>query len=368
MTHEKDRPLITFFLLAYNIEAFIREAINSTFAQTYSPLEIIISDDCSTDRTFDIIREMTANYHGPHIVRVNRNPKNLGICGQVNKIMELAHGELVIHGDGDDISLPKRAQVIYEAWESSGRRAGSIYSAYTLIDETGKIIDESSSAGRGNGSRFSAAVTDPYEFVSWRSKVVFGCTMAWSSNVFETFGKLPSQIISVNEDFVIGFRSVLLRSVIYIKEPLVRYRRHGSNVSAGNLNCLSIDNDSFNVIEEKRLRINTRFAIAFAALAYDLQTAREKGLVTTDEFQKLNREITRQRDVLQMMIRCIQSPGLSASGTLCRLLFKGGGPRTFIRLLPRLLPLSVFRASTIVINRFRRRLSPQTLNTRMNGG
>jgi glycosyltransferase involved in cell wall biosynthesis len=356
MTHQKNRPLVTFLLLAYNNEAFIREAVNGAFAQTYFPLEIIISDDGSTDRTFDIIQEMAANYRGPHLVYINRNPENLGTCAHVNRVMELVRGDLVIYSHGDDISLPERTQVIYEAWESSRHKAGSIYSAYTLIDEAGNIIGESLSAGRGNGARFSSQVADPYEFVSWRSKVVFGCTMAWSSKVFETFGKLPSHINNVNEDFLLGFRSVLLRSVTYIKEPLVRYRRHGNNVSAGNLEGLSMDKASFKVTEEKRLRTYTRFASAFAALACDLQTARDKGLVTADEFPKLNREITRQREMLQMTIRCIRSPGLSVFGTLCQLLHRGAGPRTIMRLLPRLLPLPLFRASKIVANHFRRRL------------
>jgi len=52
MTNTK--PLITFALFAYNQERFIREAVQGAFSQTYSPLEIIMSDDCSKDRTFDI--------------------------------------------------------------------------------------------------------------------------------------------------------------------------------------------------------------------------------------------------------------------------------------------------------------------------
>ena len=44
-----DRPLVTFALFAYNQEKYIREAVEGAFAQTYAPLEIILSDDCSTD-------------------------------------------------------------------------------------------------------------------------------------------------------------------------------------------------------------------------------------------------------------------------------------------------------------------------------
>lgn len=57
---DQDRPLVTFALIAYDQERFIREAVEGAFSQTYSPLEIILSDDCSSDRTFEIIKDVAA--------------------------------------------------------------------------------------------------------------------------------------------------------------------------------------------------------------------------------------------------------------------------------------------------------------------
>lgn len=103
-----DQPLVSFTLLAYNQERFIREAVEGAFSQTYSPLEIILSDDCSKDRTFEIMQEMAATYKGPHKIVLNRNPKNLGVGRHYNKVMELTSGEIVELAAGDDISLPWR--------------------------------------------------------------------------------------------------------------------------------------------------------------------------------------------------------------------------------------------------------------------
>jgi glycosyltransferase involved in cell wall biosynthesis len=64
-----DRSLVTFALFAYNQEKYIREAVEGALAQTYEPLEIILSDDCSSDRTFETMREMAATYDGPHQVK-----------------------------------------------------------------------------------------------------------------------------------------------------------------------------------------------------------------------------------------------------------------------------------------------------------
>src|SRR5690606_9493062 len=97
MTHESthERPLVTFALFAYNQENYIREAIEGAFAQTYEPLEIILSDDCSTDQTFEIMQEVVLGYNGPHKVCVRRNEVNLGLAGHINSILAQAEGEFI---------------------------------------------------------------------------------------------------------------------------------------------------------------------------------------------------------------------------------------------------------------------------------
>jgi len=87
-----DRPLVTFALFAYDQERYIREALEGAFAQSYQPLEILLSDDCSTDRTFDIMREMAAAYAGPHRIRLYRNPTNLGVAGHADVRVQRAQG------------------------------------------------------------------------------------------------------------------------------------------------------------------------------------------------------------------------------------------------------------------------------------
>ena len=116
---DRENPLITFALFAYNQEQIVHQAIEGAFSQTYSPLEIILSDDCSSDRTFEIMERMTSAYQGPHKVILNRNQKNLGIGRHYNKIMEMAHGEIKVGAAGDDISLPERTQITWEVFRDN---------------------------------------------------------------------------------------------------------------------------------------------------------------------------------------------------------------------------------------------------------
>ena len=142
-----DRPLVTFAIISFNHERFIAEAVESALAQTYSPLEVIISDDFSKDATFTIIEKIVANYTGPHKVIIHRNPRNLGLAGNVNKVWELSSGELVVFQGGDDISLPHRTSRLVEAWAARTPRPDLVYSGVVFIDEEGKVISANAVSG-----------------------------------------------------------------------------------------------------------------------------------------------------------------------------------------------------------------------------
>ena len=112
----EEKPLLTYCLVTYNQEKYVRESVLSAFAQTYSPLEIVLSDDCSTDRTFEIMRELAAGYRGPHRIILNRNERNLGLGMHASKVWgELSSGRWLIGAAGDDISLPERAEAVARA-------------------------------------------------------------------------------------------------------------------------------------------------------------------------------------------------------------------------------------------------------------
>ena len=96
----------TVVVTGYNQEAFIREAIMGALAQDQDRLEIILSDDGSSDRTYAIMQTEANSYRGSHTVILNRNPHNLGIVHHVNRLFELASSEFIIFCHGDDISLP----------------------------------------------------------------------------------------------------------------------------------------------------------------------------------------------------------------------------------------------------------------------
>src|SRR5215203_4959086 len=94
-------PRASLLFLAYNQERYVEGAARSCLAQQSEPLQIVFSDDASSDRSHDILRAIAADYRGPHGVVVRRNETNLGITGHYNRLMDASCGELLITAAGD---------------------------------------------------------------------------------------------------------------------------------------------------------------------------------------------------------------------------------------------------------------------------
>ena len=90
---------------AYNEEATISESIESILSQTYSYWELIIIDDCSTDRTAAVIKRYCDK---DHRISIHKNSQNLGLAESLNKGISLAKGPYIARMDADDLSLPNR--------------------------------------------------------------------------------------------------------------------------------------------------------------------------------------------------------------------------------------------------------------------
>ena len=207
--------MVTFALFAYNQEKYIREAVEGAFSQTYAPMEIILSDDSSSDRTFDIMKELASSYQGPHTIRCNRNTPNLGIARHVNLINEMAQGELIVVAAGDDISVSERTATIVNAYLNSKRKSHYFYSVVQKINEAGEPLELAQSPGGVNAH--SKLLTGLSSF-----PLAIGAGQAWTKKLATTFRPLLSHVWA--EDQVLGLRGRLLGDIGFIDAALVHYR------------------------------------------------------------------------------------------------------------------------------------------------
>lgn len=212
----EDLPLVTFALFAYNQEQYIREAVEGAFAQTYEPLEIILSDDCSSDRTFEFMEEMARKYRGPHSIKLNKGKSNRGLSGHINSVISISNGEFIVVAAGDDISYPTRAEVLVDKWLDSSRRIMALQSGYRDIDQNSKALK--------THECYMHDCEPKLETFARHNYFIVGSTAAYDRRVFSEFLPLDSNVI--HEDRVLPFRALLLGGELgYVNECLVDYRR-----------------------------------------------------------------------------------------------------------------------------------------------
>lgn len=215
-------PLATFIVVAYNQESYIREAIEGAFSQTYTPLEIILSDDCSTDKTFKIMQEMAFMYQGSHLLKVRSTKHNQGTFNHVLECISEAQGDLIILAAGDDISHPQRTALIVDEWIQTQSMA--LYSDFVVINTNSeKILNKINNKPFHNELRHWFAQEKNIAFIH-------GAISAYDKQMFSYLPKSDSVIYS--EDVIFSFVINLKKlKFSHIKKDLVSYRQHENAIS-----------------------------------------------------------------------------------------------------------------------------------------
>ena len=130
-------PRVSIVLAAFNQERFVEQAVKAVFAQDYGNLEIVLSDDASSDSTYEIMEHLTESYSGPHEVILNRTAGGNGILAHFYSAVAKSTGRLIVGAAGDDISYPHRVSCLVNLWQES--QADAIFSSFDYIDEDGDI-------------------------------------------------------------------------------------------------------------------------------------------------------------------------------------------------------------------------------------
>ena len=220
--NSSDYPLVTFALFSFNQERYIKEAIESAADQNYRNMEILLSDDCSTDSTFKIISDFFSNYRGPHKLTINRNDENLGLVRHFNKIVAAANGEIIVVAAGDDISLYDRVSKTVDVLSTS---PDAMFLSFTdtTIDSEGAIIKKPLAA-----EKFQKLTIDDY--LAGSLLPVTGASRGYRKKVFSTFGDLNENCMT--EDTTSLLRSLMCGHGYVSTASGILYRRHGKNLSA----------------------------------------------------------------------------------------------------------------------------------------
>ena len=116
---DKEGPLVSICMLAYNIEQYIADAIEGVLAQKTSfPFELVIGEDCSQDSTRVICEEYQNRY--PDLIRLLDTEINYGIAANYSRTWEHSRGKYIAICDGDDIWIdPNKLQIQVDILEKN---------------------------------------------------------------------------------------------------------------------------------------------------------------------------------------------------------------------------------------------------------
>ena len=211
-------PLVSIVIANYNSEKYINETLNSLFIQSYSNIEIILIDDCSTDGSVDLINHWKSQKLKN--IELILNARNLG--GGVTKLigLEKAKGEIVGFVDCDDY-LHERAVEMMVATHLKFDKVGLVYSDAFEVDSIGKI------KGLLNKSRelkVCETILDgdcAFHFATWKRRYYELCFNGFSSK------------FNIAYDLDLYYKLEEVSDVMYIDQPLYYYRIHGNNLSIG---------------------------------------------------------------------------------------------------------------------------------------
>ena len=216
-----EAPPVTVVLLCFNYERYIDEALNGVFAQTYRPLDIIILDDCSSDRSAEIIEARLAQRGNPPNIRFVRNQRNM--VHPVPGILGMIKGRFVIVVSADDVMLPHMVERLVQTW---------LQQKVSLVTANALYIDEKSNFLGRTFRPVGLPADDSFETLArdGGNACCFGAAMGFERAIYETFGWPPTDFLETG-DIILPFYAYLLGGARFVHEPLLKYRVHSRNAS-----------------------------------------------------------------------------------------------------------------------------------------
>jgi glycosyltransferase involved in cell wall biosynthesis len=210
-----EQKLVSIAMATYNGAKFLSRQLDSIYAQTYRPLEVVVTDDCSDDETLTILEE----YRSRHGLRVVSNPTRLGFMKNFEKAISLCSGEYIALSTQDDIWLPHKIERLV----SSIGKTSLICSDVSLIDERDAVMVQSLQRALHIPVPQTENQFTTLAFLDY----VRGCTSMFQRSLMSR--ALPIPEAAMSHDWWLGICATRMRGVTYLSEQLTLYRRHSSN-------------------------------------------------------------------------------------------------------------------------------------------
>lgn len=218
------KPLVSVIVPAYNHEKYVEKTILSIVNQTYGyeNIELIVIDDCSTDKTAEILNNLSEKYHFLFI----KNSENKGVVKNVNSLIKLCKGKYIAGCASDDYWHYEKLDKQVNLMENLGEEYAVCHSKAYIIDENENFLFFQDRGIDFHGNIMPKILID--------NRIVAPTTLIRKS-VYDKVGLYDENIKSEDREMWIRISSNGFK-FYYIDEALVYRRQHKENLSRNIMN------------------------------------------------------------------------------------------------------------------------------------
>lgn len=211
--------MISIAIATYNGEKYLREQLDSIYAQTYKQLEVVVTDDCSTDGTVSILEEYRQKYGLKYYVNLH----NLGFVKNFERAISLCTGDYIALADQDDVWFPGKLFTLLNAMMlcelSNPDKPIIIHHDVYIVDENLKNKGLRYINNKGNSSGLINLL--------FGNPKVQGAASMFNRKLKNMCFPLPDD--TPLHDLYISYVCECFGVRKYISEPLMLYRQHANN-------------------------------------------------------------------------------------------------------------------------------------------
>ena len=213
--------MISIAMATYNGAIFLKEQIDSILKQTIQDIEIVVCDDCSTDKTFDILQEYASKDFRFHIYQ---NEEKLGFKKNFEKAVSLCNGDYIALSDQDDIWKENHLELLLRAIKNKSLACGNSL----LIDKDGKYLGMTLKYQESLDFIPEDNLKKVLSILLFRNPYQ-GASMMINNRLKEIALPIPDGVDY--HDTWFASVACFLDGVNYIEEPILNYRRLPNSVT-----------------------------------------------------------------------------------------------------------------------------------------
>lgn len=213
---------IDILMATYNGEKYLKKQIDSILNQTYSNIRLIISDDCSTDRTREIIKEYEKK---DKRVNIYYQENNLGYIKNFEFLLTKVESNIYMLSDQDDIWLPNKVENTYNFLQK--QNADMVFTDLIVVDEKEEVINKSFNNLMNLTQKINKTINS--REIVYLYNCVTGCTIMGTSKLINKILPIPINSKHVLHDHWIALVSSMNGNIAYLPEGTIKYRQHNNN-------------------------------------------------------------------------------------------------------------------------------------------